>query len=181
MATQTLMTAEEFDRLPYEREGPRFELLNGELIEMSTATYLHNRIIAKLVSRLDVYLEKHGTGFVVPNTGFALNPETRVAPDLALLWPDRRAQIDLTRVPLPIAPNIAIEVVSPSESARNLDRRVEVFLQAGTEEVWVIYPESKHILVYTPELIRRVSVTQILETPTLPGWSLRVSELFEAL
>jgi Uma2 family endonuclease len=67
MPVRTLMTAEQFDALP-EEEGRKWELLDGELIEGSSATPRHNRILMRLSGRLDEFAEANRLGAVLPET-----------------------------------------------------------------------------------------------------------------
>jgi Uma2 family endonuclease len=144
MATHTLMTAEQFDQLP-EEEGRRYELLDGELIEMPSANLEHNLILKNGLFELEGFFRRTEIGTVVPEMEFAFGDD-RFRPDLAVLLADKLKQASLKRVPLTVVPDIVLEIVSPSESAINLDRKVRVYLQAGVAEVWVIYPDGQHML-----------------------------------
>ncbi len=170
------MTAKQFDRLPVE-DGRRWELLDGELIEMASATPEHNHIAGKLNARLFVFLEAHPCGVVIPETEFATGPERRQQPDLAVLSLEAWQRIDRRRVPVIEMPLIAVEVVSPSEGATALNRKIKAYLEAGVKEVWVIYPETKEIYIFDSVVGRHFQVGQMLETPLLPGFSLVVSDL----
>jgi Uma2 family endonuclease len=83
MATETSMTAEQFDALPQE-EGRRRELLDGELIEVPTAIANHNLIEARLIKTLLTWLEEDDRGVALPTTEFAFR-ENRFQPDVAVL------------------------------------------------------------------------------------------------
>ena len=102
-------------------------------------------------------------------------------PDLAVLLPEKWARIDRWKVPVPQPPDIAVEIVSPSETAADLERKVEAYLEAGTKEVWVVYPDGQNIYLHTPSGIRRLSATDRLTTPLLPDWSIAISDLFASL
>ncbi len=171
MATHTLMTAAQFDQLPQE-EGRKWELLDGELIPVSSATPQHSFILTKLV--------RSTTGVVLSDTEFAIGESRRLRPDLALLSAAQWAQVDKLKVPVTVMPDIAVEVVSPSESASGLDRKVDAYLQAGIAEVWIVYPETRHVLVYATGAIRRLADTEALQSERLPGWTFAVKELFES-
>src|SRR5579872_2121800 len=175
MATQTLITAEEFDQLP-EQEGRRFELLDGEMIEMPTATARHNFIQMRLGAELHGWL-KESRGAVLPTTEFAFG-SNRFQPDLAVLLAAKWKEVEQSRCPVLIIPDIAVEIVSPSESAWNLDRKIGICLSQGVSEVWIVYPDSQHMLIYGANGIRNLVHTDRLETPLLPGWSIALSEVF---
>jgi Uma2 family endonuclease len=181
MATRTLISAEEFDRLP-EEEGRRYELLDGELIEVASATPGHNVVEITLGASLQSYLAgARLKAAVLPVTEFALGGNRRLQPDLAVIFPEKWARVDRWKVPVMEPPDIAVEIVSPSESASHLDRKVEAYLAAGASEVWVIFPDGPHMYVHTLAGARRLAATDRLDSALLPGWSIAVGDLFASL
>ncbi len=176
MATSTLMTAQQFDQLPLE-EDRRRELLDGEVIEMAGATPEHNDIATQLSRHLANFVEEHPCGRVLYETEFATGPERRQQPDVAVLSLEAWQRMDRRRVPTVEMPLIAIEVVSPSESATILNRKIKAYIDAGVEEVWIIYPDTRQIHVFGSGVYRNYEAGQTLETPILPGFSLAVSDL----
>jgi Uma2 family endonuclease len=76
-------------------------------------------------------------------------------------------------------PDIAVEIVSPSESASALERKVDAYLAGGIAEVWVVYPATRHVFVHTGGGIRKLADAEALASPLLPGWSLPVRNLIE--
>lgn len=82
------------------------------------------------------------------------------------------------RRPVRELPEIAVEIVSPSDSAARMERKIAAYLRAGVREVWVIYQETEHLYVHTTAGVRLVDRDADLETPVLPGWSLKVGEIF---
>ncbi|MBV6431116.1 MAG: hypothetical protein IANPNBLG_01238 [Bryobacteraceae bacterium] len=179
MATTSLMTAEQFDKLPPE-EGLRYELLHGEMVEMSSANPVHNLIQAILTAALAGFLLERRLGVVLPDTEFDFG-ESRLRPDLSYLPEERWARMDHFKVPVSEMPAIAVEIVSPSESAYAVDKKTGIYLQAGISEVWVIYPETKHLYVHTASEVRHLTSAAVMESPLLPGWSLPVGDLFSRL
>jgi Uma2 family endonuclease len=176
MATHTLMTAEQFDQLP-EEEGKRHELLDGELIEMASANLEHNVILTNGLFELEMFFRQHPVGRAIPETEFALGTE-RLQPDIAVLLGEKYGQADRRRIPVVVVPDIAVEIVLPSEPAAHLDHKVRAYLQAGVAEAWVIYPDGRHMYVHTGAGARFLADTDVLETPVLPGWSMPVGNLF---
>src|SRR5207237_382996 len=143
MVTRTLMSAEEFDRLP-EEEGRRYELLDGELIDVASATPEHNFVRSLFsTSLMNYFLTRGLRAAALPETDFAVGANRRLRPDIAVLLPAKWTKIDRSRVPVTVPPDTAIEIVSPSESASDLERKIEAYLQAGTTEVWVIYGDGQ--------------------------------------
>jgi Uma2 family endonuclease len=180
MATQTLVTAEQFDKLPLE-EGEQYELLDGELLEMPSANLTHNAILTILGGSLVNYLRPQSLGMCVVETEFAVGPSRRLKPDAAVLLAEKWAAADRLRIPVQVIPDLVFEIVSPSESAYNLERKVAAYLDAGTTEAIVIYPDPPHAYVHTTSNIRKVAGTETLTSAVLPGWSLPLAELFAGL
>ena len=130
---------------------------------------------------LSSFIEEHdlGEGFVAePGFILARNPDTVRAPDFAFVC---RARIPAGGIPagfFPAAPDLAVEVVSPSDSWVKVEAKVSEFLSAGAREVWVVNPGPRVIHVCTPH--RRVTFHQdeILTSELLPGLRVVVSEIF---
>lgn len=178
MATQTLMTAEEFDRLPVE-DGRSYELIRGELIELSGASFEHNTILMRLLFLLEMHLHRDRRAVAIPETQFSLGVE-RPQPGVAVLSAAKMAQVDRHAVPVQAVPDVTVEIVSPSEIAVRLDEKVRLYLEAGVAEVWVVYPAPRHVQVHTQDGMRRLSANDMLESAAVPGFAVRVSDLFAA-
>jgi Uma2 family endonuclease len=180
--TATLLTAEDLWRLP-EGEGKR-ELVRGEVIEMSPVGFLHGAIAGKLIGLLRVWVEQHGAGGVVaPEIGFVLarNPDTVRAPDVAYIAAARIPPGDPSTKYWETAPDLAVEVVSPSDSAEELNEKVQLYLAAGTPLVWVISPRTRSVTAYLPDGEARVyRQDDVLEQDeVLPGFHCPVADLFD--
>ncbi|MCZ2147496.1 MAG: Uma2 family endonuclease [Bryobacterales bacterium] len=178
MASTSLITAGQFDKLPPE-EGLRYELLHGEMVEVSSANPVHSDILTSLIIALGLTVRRQG-GAVLPDTEFAFG-ESRLRPDLAVLPAEAWKRMDHLKVPVSEMPVIVVEIVSPSESAFGVDKKIGIYLQSGISEVWVIYPETKHLYVHTASGVRRLTSSAIMESALLPGWSLPVGDLFSRL
>lgn len=176
MATITApITPAEFDRMQLPA-GREFELLNGELIEMPSASGSHNFLAAKLSRLLGTWLDEHELGVVIHDTEFAIE-ESRLRPDLAVLSLAKWRRIGTTPLPLPEPPDIAVEIVSPSESASTLEEKVVAYVQAGVQEVWTLYPSTERLLIHRADGIRTLRRGDVIETPLIPGWLLPMAEL----
>jgi Uma2 family endonuclease len=104
--------------------------------------------------------------------------DTVRAPDVSFVRAKRASALDLKKR-FECAPDLAIEVISPSETAAEIAHKVRQYLQAGSA-VWVVYPEDRTVHVFeTSKNARVLEADDLLEAPTLlPGFSVRVSELF---
>src|SRR5690348_4845873 len=112
-AAKILLTAEEFDNYPFQ-EDKRYELDEGELIEMTKPAYPHNRVMKNLIKAM-LPLEAAGIGeLMVSENLYAISPKTRLSPDLAFILGDRASELKNATV-IPVIPEIAVEILSPSE------------------------------------------------------------------
>ncbi len=178
-AAKILLTAEEFDNYPFE-EDKRYELDEGELIEMTRPAYKHNRVLANLQFAVESYLRRSRMGeALISENLYALSPLTRRAPDLAIMLGDRRNELENAKV-IPIVPEIAVEVLSPSETPRMIVRKLRQYFEAGVKEVWLIDPESREAEIWTgPQLPEReLTAEDAITSPMLPGFELKLADLF---
>jgi len=139
MATKTVLTVEDYAALD-EPEGVRYELSEGELIVTPSSSYLHNDVRDDFNARLKAFVKSHRLGGVTSETDVRLLGETVRRPDVAFIRADRLQGIDLDQVPLPVAPDLAIEIVSKSDRADDLLLKVSQYLAAGVKAVWLFYP-----------------------------------------
>ncbi|HXB68162.1 MAG TPA: Uma2 family endonuclease [Candidatus Acidoferrales bacterium] len=138
MSATTQITWEEFLDLP---DAPgKQELLDGELIILPPAKHSHNRI-SKLVQRLlesvmDESRVWHEEGYQL-RRGYLI-------PDVSVTWPDQPIENDW----LQGAPMLAVEVVSPSNTAAQIEKKTAAYLEEGAAEVWVIYPTTRRMTAF---------------------------------
>jgi Uma2 family endonuclease len=177
-AAKTLLSAEEFDNYPFE-EDKRYELDEGELIEMTRPVYRHNRVLIRLTVKVYNYFEATGSGEVLNSENlFALSPSIRRAPDLAIFLGDRSTELKDTKV-IAIIPDIVAEVLSPSETPRMINRKLKQYFAAGLKEVWLIHPEAREIEICTGAGVPdTLADGDILTSSLLPGFELSLQEQF---
>ncbi len=183
-ATGLKMTAEELLCLP--DRGVRYELIAGELHEMPPAGGEHGFVGGRANRRRGAFLDQHpevGGELFTSDTGFRLSrdPDTVRAADSAYVTAER---LNLARVPgyPEMAPDLAVEVVSPNDTAREIQSKVEEWLRAGCRLVWVLYPQTSTATAYQPDGAARLLHTDdtLAGEPVLPGFACRVGELFGA-
>jgi Uma2 family endonuclease len=177
--TKTLLTAEEFDNYPFEEEK-RYELDEGELIEMTRPAYWHNRVLKNLQFSLESYLRSSPAGeLLISENLFALSARTRRAPDAAIILGDRSAELWDAKV-IQIIPEIVIEVLSPSERPAGIHRKLKQYFAAGVKEAWLIDPEAREAEIWTGPVLPELSFTEadVLISALLPGFALPLAELF---
>lgn len=174
------LTAHEFAQLP--ADGIRRELVRGEIIELMPPGGRHGGIAALLAMLLRLWVQRTGGGYVGGEAGFVVDhdPDTVRGPDVSYVQAER---IPATGVPegfWNLAPDLAVEIVSPNETADEVRAKVHDLLAAGTPLVWVIYPRTQEVVAHTRDgLARTYGATDTLENmDVLPGFSCAVAELF---
>jgi len=172
------ITLEEFASLP--GDGVQHEVSAGELITMPPAKSLHAKIALLVLEALQVYLRGRDLR-ALPEAGYLLNvsPLTIRQPDVSVLARERfRATRDDSY--FGGSPEIAIEVISPSDEEGELKLKIAQYLQYGAIEVWVFYPLTRQVHVFRAGGGSTVlNASDILDgCPVLPGFSVAVSDLF---
>jgi Uma2 family endonuclease len=183
MSVKQRITAEQLMELP-EVPGKRFELVNGELVEMSPAGAEHTGIMFKLAQRLDTFVSQHDLGVVLPEgLGFVLRREPDLVrePDVSFVVAARVPDEGLPKGYWDGPPTLAIEVVSPNDRADDIQERVQDYLEAGSKQVWVLWPRRRSVTVYSPDgTTPELGPDATLDGgDILPGFRVTVGDLFE--
>jgi Uma2 family endonuclease len=183
MATvaQKLITAEEFFRMPQPPDGSQQELVRGVIITMPPPAARHGACCSKIDRRLGNFVEANRLGTVFANdTGFISerDPDTVRGPDVSF-WSRERLP-ELPEGYIPIAPDLIVEVVSPSDHYSRVQRKVREYLQRGVRMIWVVDPEDRSVTVYRSH--QQVAILEENATlsgeDVLPGFTCPVAELF---
>jgi Uma2 family endonuclease len=175
-----LMTVEDLWKLP--DDNLRHELVRGELRTGPLAGFEHGIISSAVGALLFEYTRSPKLGKVVIAAGFisAREPDTVRVPDLGFVSQLRLDQIGIPKQFFPGAPDLAVEVVSPSDTLEELEEKVDDFFAAGTQLVWVVNPRRRSVTVHRPG--PRVSILkepdQLTGEDVVPGFACTVSELF---
>jgi Uma2 family endonuclease len=181
-ATGIRMTADELLLLP-ERDR-RYELIAGELHELPFGDGEHGYVAGTIACRLGAFLDlspTEGGELFAGGTGFQLarDPDTVRAPDLAYVTEERVTQALVPSYP-EMAPDLVVEVVSPNDTASEIQAKVDDWLRAGARLVWVIYPAARSAMVFQSD-----GAVQLLHdedslsgASVLPGFSCRLADLF---
>lgn len=175
---------------PMITDDAMYELVDGERVAMPRMSYYSSRIATRIVGRLLVYLEAHPSGEAALETLFRVptpaDPGRNRRPDAAFVsfdrWPANRSA-DPYQNAWDVVPDLAVEVVSPSDLAEDLRAKVLEYFAAGVRLVWVVYPINRLADVFeSPDLIRVVSGdTELDGGDVLPGFRLRLSSLFDPI
>lgn len=178
---ERLVSLEEFQRMPEEDEF-QVELVRGRVVREPLPGARHGRLNAELLSRIQSHVRAHDLGITLAEAGFILSvdPPTVRGPDIAFIEKER---VPAEGVPIGFwrgAPDLAVEIVSPSNRVGEIREKVLEYLGAGTRLVWVVDPATRSVAAYrSREEIRLLTRDDALEgNDVLPGFGLVLSELF---
>jgi Uma2 family endonuclease len=178
-----LMTAEELFALPSDGRH-RYRLIAGELRTMAPAGSEHGFFTNSLNYLLNCFVQPRKLGAVfTAETGFVVqrDPDTVLAPDISFVQRDRISALGLPRGFFPEPPDLAVEMVSPSERQSDIDEKVERWLNSGVRLLWLVHPRRRTVTVYrTLTDVKLLTETDTLDGgDVLPGFACRVGEIFE--
>ncbi len=182
MSTEVqLMTADELLALPHGQF--RYELINGELKKMSPAGHDHGRIAMELAGLLQQVVKAKRLGKIyAAETGFLLttNPDTVRAPDIAFIRQERVDQVGRSKGYWIGPPDLAVEVMSPGDTVGKVQDKARMWLEAGTQLVWVVSPKLLTVTVYRSiQDIQTLTEKDTLDAGNVvPGFQIIVAEIF---
>ena len=182
-AKTRLLTADDLLRLS--SQGIRGELIRGALHETIPTGVNHARVVAKLVILLGAFTVPRNMGtLMTSDLGVWLerNPDTVREPDIAYISADRMPPDADIPGYSEIVPNLVVEVASPSDSLRDVEKKALMWLEHGVRLVWAAHPSTRTVDVYRAD----GTTSTLTESDTLdggdvlPGFTLRVSDIFAA-
>ena len=177
---QTYVTADELYAMP--EDGFKYELVRGELVKMPPAGFSHGEFELAVTSHLRRHVRSMRLGRVVSaDTGFRLAEDHVLAPDGAFVL---EARIPASGSPegfFPGAPDLAVEVISPSERERHISQKVDDYLHYGCKMVVLIRPRTRQVEVHTPNQdVQILEIDDVLNGgDAVPGWQLPIADIFE--
>lgn len=181
MTTNTrLMTADELLWMP--DDGNRYELIRGELKKMAPTGGFHGKQTNYVQISLGFYVHANNLGVVyAADTGFLLetDPDLVLAPDVAFIRRERQRLGDTARY-IPVAPDLAVEVISPSDRLTQVHEKALEWLAHGVRMVIVVNPRNRTVQVYSSP----TDIVTLTEADTLdggdvvPGWRMAVADIF---
>lgn len=182
---EQLITAQDFWEMLQGEEEKHIELLDGVINRMAPTGLIHGTITTELTLLIGNFVKKHKLGLVTAaETGFRLNENTVIAPDVAFIRADRIPN-EIPDGFAPFAPDLAVEVMSPGNTMTEMSRKVDLLFGHGTKIVWIIHPKTKSVDVY--QSIQGEVNVKFLKTKdtltggdVLPSFELKLSELFDA-
>ena len=184
MSVTTPVTTEQLLHMP--NDGHRYELVAGEIRKMAPAGWEHGIVGGRLQGLLTRHVMEKELGEVfLAETGFVLarNPDTVRAPDIAFIEKDRVAAAPREEAFWPGAPDLAVEVVSPSDTVNEVDEKVKAWLDAGTRVVWVVNPKGRTVTIYrsATDIEILTEDNELSGGDVVQGFRCRVAEIFKSV
>lgn len=159
----------------------RYEVVCGEIRERPMPSPIHGRIQAKITSEIDQFLAKNNLGIVYTETHFEFAKNLSRVPDVAFISFERfpkSGEDESSR--WHIAPDLAIEVISPTDDYEDVQEKITEYFTFGVLQVWVISPETKTLTVYhTRKNVTILGIEdELVSGDILPDFRLKLSEIF---
>ena len=177
------VTLEEYAALP---KHPRYELVKGVLIELMTASRDHERTVIRTGRHMDIHVDTHGLGEVYgSNRGYVTDPDSPATlrmPDISFVSNARLNQPELAGMLYDGAPDLAVEILSESNTSAEISQKIDEYLNAGGKAVWVIDIDARTLTVHTPNAppLTLTDADTIDGTDYLPGFACPVADLLPA-
>lgn len=180
-----LLTAEEFGRLPNPPDGSQQELVRGEIITMPPPRGFHGACCLRVGAMIGNYVWAHNLGHVVSNdTGCVTtsDPDSVRGIDVAY-WSFAKLPVIPEDEYIRVPPDLAVEVLSPSNERGEVDDKIEEYLALGVPLVWIVDPQRRKVTVYREPLEGKVlhEKATITGEDVLPGFSCPVADFFAGL
>jgi Uma2 family endonuclease len=178
MAPARPITDEELLQIP--KDGSKYEVVDGELVAMSPAGFRHEEIVAELIRRLGNFVHEHQLGRVLaPDALYTLPNGNRRGPDASFVSAERRAAVPADVAFPELVPDLAVEVLSPFDSPRQVLGKVGDYLQSGVRLVWVIDPKARKAVIHRSlNTVREIEEAGSLDgEDVLPGLRCALSDL----
>jgi Uma2 family endonuclease len=177
-------TDAEFMALP--EDGHRYEIVNGELIDMGNSGALHGYICGLALSALMVYVLAKKLGVVLDSsTAFKMKNGNKRSSDVSFFAKERlQGMTELPTGFLEGAPDLAIEILSPGNTVEEMDEKIADYFDNGARLVWVVSPTQHYVMVYrcAQEPDRLLKTADSLDgEDVVPGFTLPVADLFQKL
>ncbi len=163
--------------------GTRQELVKGVVIEMPPPEFIHGSIASQISWLLANYVKPRQLGRVAVESGYKLerNPDTVRGPDVSFVSANKLSTMTVSLGYPNGAPDLAVEIVSPANTKRKIEEKVQEYLNAGSQLVWVVRPKQQTVTIYNLNgTVKELTKTDILSgEAVLPGFSCQVAEIFE--
>ncbi len=178
-----LYTIEDLDDLP-DDDGTKYQIYDGELTIMPPSQRNATELGAEMLYIIKDFIRGKNLGYAAgADGGYILSrkPDTIVSPDASFISKERAGERKPTGY-YPVAPDLAVEVICPTDRAADIRRKIDLYLQHGTRLIWVVYPNTRTIEVHTSDGSRNLTVADTLEGgEVLVDFSVVVRDIFTLL
>lgn len=181
MVTAKLTTVDDLAAMP--EDDNRYDLIEGELRRMSPTGFVHLQVVGTVTRVVGTFAFEHDLGIVGGEGGFVLqrDPDTVLAPDVAFVRKERLPPVEEREGFAQLAPDLAVEVLSPHDTSTAIEEKVNAYLAGGVRLVWVLNPRRRTAWVRGADgTDRMLTADEELDGgDVLPGFRVRVGTLFE--
>jgi Uma2 family endonuclease len=146
---ETVVTPEEFAQLPDPPHGGKVELVGGRVVVMAPVGPEHGERASDISSEMRDFVRPARLGAIRVETGYWIGGDIR-APDVSFVSRERLAAETILHGAVQQVPDLAIEITSPGDRDREVQEKVEAYLAAGVQRVWVVRPELQTVTVHRP-------------------------------
>jgi Uma2 family endonuclease len=171
------LTIDDFERLP-DALALNHELVDGELVDVSGNTWIHNDLRDYLISLLRDHVKKQNLGRVISEQEFNFGGNAH-GPDIAFLGPQKMDLPEPGRRVQPFVPDLAIEIVSDNDTFKRLIKKADRYRRSGTQEVWILDLDSRRAFVFSANRNEILDENQQFNSPLIAGFSIRIADLFD--
>ena len=173
------ISIDDFERLPDDL-AVNHELVDGELVDVSGNTLIHNRLRDCLISLLREYVKKNRLGEVVSEQEYDFGGNAH-GPDVTFFSPEKVSQSEPTRRVQRFVPDLALEIVSPSDPFAKLRKKVDRYRKCGAKEAWIFDIDSRRAFRFSDEREAILGEKDVFQSSLIPGFSIRIGDLLDRL
>ena len=173
------LTIDDFERLPDEL-AYYHELVDGELVDVSGNTLGHNLLRDLLISMLLFYVNEHKLGRIVGEQEYDFDGNAH-GPDVTFFGPEKLKLCNGKLRVQRFVPDLAIEIVSQSDTFEKLIGKAHRYRKCGTKEMWIFSIDSREAYVYSADGRMILDENGVFQSSLIPGFSARIGDLFDRL
>lgn len=173
------LTIDDFEKLPDEL-AINHELEDGKLVDVSGNTLGHNRLRDYLTSLLREYVKKNGLGDVVSEQEYDFGGNAH-GPDVTFFASEKERLCDVGRRVQRFVPDLALEIVSQNDPFRRLLKKADRYRKCGTKEAWILDTDSRRAFLFSDDREAILKENEQFVSTLLPGFSIRLGDLFDQL
>ena len=177
MAVAQKLTIEDFEKLP-PTLAYYHELVDGELVDVSGNTPRHSFLRDYLIEILRPHVRTNALGRIISEQEYQFG-ENAHGPDVSFVSGEKESLIQLDRRVQRFVPDLAVEIVSQNDTFGSIVRKAKRYIQFGTNEVWVFSIETREVYCYSQQHDRILRDHETLSTSLIPGFSIRIADLFD--